>query len=255
MASLMLTYSDLYTKVSEFLGFGSSPTGTELTKVKDIVARGYRKFLYPIDLRTGEPYTFSFAKQYMQIPTKSGSWKYPLPSDFGDMIDRPHFEADTGYRELTQVQPQQISEQRAASVSAGFPIYYGLAPFTFEGMVGTFYEMWIDPKPDGIYKLEFWYRKDPLKPENDSEFLMGGVKAMEAQLECCLAAAETQEDDEIGIHSKLAEDALQVLIRTDVKVTSDMLGNLARPKESLYRWYSALPSNDAGANVYVDDPL
>lgn len=255
MANLTLTYSDLYSRVSDFLGVGTSPTGAMLTKVKDIVARGYRKFLYPIDAQTGEPYTFSFVKQYLQIPIVANKWKYPLPGDFGDMIDRPHFDADSGYHELTQIQPQQISEQRAQSVSAGFPIYYGLAPYTFDGMIGTFYEMWIDPKPDTNYNLEFWYRKDPLKPENDSEFLMGGVKAVEAQLECCLAAAETQEDDKIGIHTQLAEDAIQILIRSDVKVASDNLGNLAKPRESLYRWYSVLPPNNAGANVYVDDPL
>jgi hypothetical protein len=53
-SDLQLTFSDIYTKVSEFLGLGSSPTGTDLTKVKDLTYRGYRRFLLPKNVRNGQ---------------------------------------------------------------------------------------------------------------------------------------------------------------------------------------------------------
>lgn len=243
MAKLTFTYSDVYSLISTFLGLPLVPTGTDLTLVKQIAARGYRKFLYPVDLRSGESYTWSFVKQYMTINTESGVWKYPLPDNFSDLIDIPHFDDDTGYNELTKVSMEQILEQRAASVSAGFPLYHALAPYTFDGAVGTFYEMWIDPIPDGTYLLKFFYRIDPLAPSADGDFFAGGIKAIEALTECCLAKAEQQVNDTIGMHTKLAEKLVQELIRNDVQDTSDFLGNMAAPKPTLFRWYSAVNNN------------
>ena len=237
MARLTLTYSDLYKKVSEFLGLGSSPTGTNLTKVKDIVARGYRQFLYPIDIRTDELHEWSFLKQFHTITTKNGQWKYALPKNFSDFIDVPHFDDEKSYKELTQLAPEQILEQRSATVSEGFPIYFALAPYTYDNSVGTFYEFWIDPVPDAAYVLKFFYRIDPLKPENDSDFLIGGIRATEAILESCLKVAEQQEDDKIDVHTQIADKLIQDLIKADIQNESDVLGNLSNPRPNLFRWY------------------
>ena len=252
MSRLTITYSDLYTKVSEFLGMGSSPTGTNLTKVKDIVARGYRQFLYPIDKKTGELHVWSFVKQLYTVATKPGIWKYPLPDNFSEFIDEPHFDDDSGYHEVTRIAPEQILEKRAISVSSGFPLYCAVAPFTFDGQIGTFYELWIDPKPDTVYPLKFFYRIDPLKPSNDGDFLVGGIKAVEAQIETCLAIAEKQEDEEVTTHSRESLRLIQDLIRADVVDETGILGNLHHPRPPLFRWYSALP-DDAGDAVYVGD--
>ena len=62
MASLKLTLNELLIRVSDYLGMGNGvPTDTDdLAKCKDIVARGYRQFLYPVDVRTGDAYEWSF---------------------------------------------------------------------------------------------------------------------------------------------------------------------------------------------------
>ena len=53
MPTLDLTYSDVYTAVSNYLGLGNPTTdATELITVKNIVKRGYRKFLMPTDMST-----------------------------------------------------------------------------------------------------------------------------------------------------------------------------------------------------------
>jgi len=235
MARLTLTLSDLYTKVSNFLSItdtGTAPTDdTELATCKDIVYRGYRQFLYPIDTRTGQMHEWSFLKQFYSFNTVSGKWKYALPANFSDFLDNPHFDDTTGYKELRKVLPEQILESRANIVVNQYPLSYAIAPYTYDNSTGTFYEMWLDPEPDGVYLLKFFYRIDPLKPENDTDYLVGGIRATEAILENCLAVAEQQEDDTIGIHTQLAADLTQKLIISDIQEESDFIGNLSWRKD------------------------
>jgi len=247
MASLILKLSDLYTNVSNLLcltATGTAPTDTNLTTCKDIVYRGYRQFLYPVNMQTGELHNWSFLKQLYVFPTQSGKWKYTLPSNFSDFLDQPHFDDSDGYNELTRLGPEQILELRKTGISSGFPTYFALAPYTFDDSTGTFYEMWIDPEPDGVYRLKFFYRIDPLKPENAADYLVGGVRASEAILENCLAVAEQQEDDIIGIHTQLANELTQKLIKSDIQEESDFLGNLTIPRPPMYRWYSAVDADE-----------
>jgi len=232
MAKLTISYSDLHTLTSEFLGLGS--TASDATKA--IVARGYRQFLYPIDMATGQLHVWSFVKQFHTFSTVSGQWKYSLPNDFSDFLDVPHFDDETGYNELTKIAPEQILEIRSGSVSSGFSTHFALAPFVYDNEIGTMYEMWVDPVPDGVYLLKFFYRIDPLAPSVAADLLVGGVRATEAIVESCLAVAEQQEDEVIGLHTQLANDLIQKLIRTDIQDTTDLLGNLSLPKPSGYRW-------------------
>lgn len=245
MAKLTLSYTDLHTLVSQFLGEGD----TASTATKALVARGYRSFLYPVDQRTGELHTWSFVKQFCTINTRSGKWKYSLPNDFSDFLDIPHFDDDKGYNELTKIAPEQILEIRAASTSSGFPSYFALAPFRYDNDTGTSYEMWLDPSPDGAYMLKFFYRIDPVAPSATTDLLIGGVRATEAILESCYAVAETQEDETIGIHTQLANEAIQKLIKTDIQDTTDFLGNLSVPRPPLYRWGSMVDTS----TVYEDE--
>lgn len=247
MAKLILTYLDLYTKVSNVLGFtpiGTAPTGTNLTTCKDIVARAYRQFLYPISNQTGELHVWSFVKQLHVISTVSGKWKYELPLNFSDLLDVPHFDDEQGYRELGKVGPEQILEQRTVSISTGYPSSFALAPFTFDAKIGTYYEMWLDPVPDGAYILKFFYRIDPLKPEATTDLLMGGIRATEAILETCLAVGEKEIEETAGIHTQESARLIQELIRSDIQETSDFLGNLSAPKPSQYRWGSMVDVDD-----------
>jgi len=248
---LTLTYSDLYNRVGKFLGLPFPLAGDDLTLVKDIVARGYRQFLYPIG-GNGELHIWSFVKQFYSFSTQSGRYKYELPDDFGDFIDKPHFDDDKGYNELTRIEPTQILEIRAASTSSGFPVYYAIAPFKYENSIGTKYELWLDPKPDGAYLLKGFYRIDPTRPSATSDLLIGGIKSVEAILESCLAIAEQQENDTIGMHTQLAKGLVQDLIKADVQEDSGYLGNLHKQRSNALRWFSALPT-DAGDNVYDGD--
>lgn len=247
MAKLTLTYSDLYTKVSNSLGMtatGTAPTGTNLTTCKDIVARAYRQFLYPIDRQTGKLHNWSFVKQLHVIQTSVGKWKYELPVDFSDFITEPVFDDDVLYRELRRLAPEQILKNRSVSTTTMYPTHYALAPFVYDAAIGTMYELWLDAAPDAVYSMKFYYRIDPLKPANDSDLLVGGIKAVEAILETCLAIGEKEVEEQPGIHTAESTRLIQELIQADVADTSDYLGNLATPGQRSVPWSSMVNTSE-----------
>jgi len=83
VSTLEQTFKSVYELVGEFVGWGSSPAAGDITKAKNLVYRGYRRFLQPINMRNGKPHVWSFLKQHGTIITVSGQWQYDLPADFG----------------------------------------------------------------------------------------------------------------------------------------------------------------------------
>jgi len=228
MAKLKITFADLYTLVSNFLGFTESvPTGTDLTSIKDICARGLRQFLYPINMETNQYHEWSFLRPLYTINLVSGKWKYQLPEDFSSIITNPTYKGDENFKEMAKVSPEQIMNFRAAGVVNYAPYYFAIVSSSYDVEVGTSDEIWFYPEPDSSYPIQFFYKSDPLKPDNATDYLPGGVKSTEAIIESCLAKAEIQEDDTIGIHTQLATKFVQELIEIDSKRNNNVtLGNL-----------------------------
>ena len=236
MANLRLTYDDLLKRVSDFLGLGNTtPTGDNLTLCGDIVARGYRQFLYPVDMRTGDAYEWSFLRKFHVLPIKSGKWVYQLPEDFSEMLSNPTYDDDDGFANLAKRTPEEILNLRSAVVESYSPYWYATVPVGTGLETGSFDELWVYPEPDASYNLKFFYKVDPLKPSSTTDYLVGGVKGAEAILESCLAVAELQEDDTIGIHTQKAEELIQKLIAVDSKRDEDaVVGNLYTSHPHVY---------------------
>jgi len=227
MSDLSFTFEDIYKKVSRYLGYGEKPADERLRIVKDIVNRAYRQFLYPIDERTGKEYCWSFLKQLYTIPVQTNKWKYALPEDFSELLTDPVFDDEDGYISLLKITPEQLLDLRVASVSSNPPAFYSIVTAPYDLEVGSKYEIWLHDKPDSSYVLRVFYKIDPLKPDKNSNKLVGGVRAVETILEMCFAIAETQEDGLIGIHSQIAEKLVRNLIITDSSIEDGtFIGNL-----------------------------
>jgi hypothetical protein len=255
MANLRLTYSDIYTRVSVFIGTTDNdsetvPTGNALTKCKSIVQRGLRQFLYPIDAQTGDYYEWSFLRPLYTINILDGKWRYILPEDFSSIITDPTYKDDENFKQMVRVTPDNIMNLRAGSVVNYAPYYYSIVTSSYDPEIGEFDEIWFYPEPDSSYPIQFYYKSDPLKATNATDYLPGGVKATEAILESCLSVAEVQEEDTIGIHTQLAQKLVQELIIIDAKkdVNNTKIGNLyCNEKEYINR------TNRATLNVYNTD--
>lgn len=230
MAKLTLTYSDLYTKVSNFLGLtatSTAPTGTNLTTCQDIVARGLRQFLYPIDMRNGKLHEWTFMDKLATLTTSSGKWKYALPDDFSELQSILFFDTNELQPPLKRRDKEQIINMRSDVVSTEWPQYFAVVPCTYDPEIGTMYELWLYPNPDGAYVLNYWYKFDPIKLSATTDLVVGGVRAVEAILETCLAVAEIQEDDNTSTHhQKEAQRLVQTLIIADTITETRNLGNL-----------------------------
>lgn len=235
-ANLKLTYDELLIRVSDFLGLGNTtPTGDDLTKCGKIVARAYRQFLYPVDARSGDAYEWSFLRKFHVLPIKSSKWVYQLPEDYSEMLSDPTYDDDDGFGSMNKRTPEEILNFRAVGVDSYAPVYYAVVSQGTGLETGSFDELWIYPEPDSSYNLKFFYKVDPLKPSETTDYLVGGVKGCEAILESCLAVAESEQDDTLGIHSQLAETLIQKLIVVDSKRDEDAtLGNLYSGSSGLW---------------------
>lgn len=257
MATLELTFSDYYQRVSDFLGLGTSPTGSNLTKVKDIVYRGYRQFLYPSisDPRTGKTrrHTWSFLKQLASLVTSDGKWRYSLPTDFGRMITDPAFSKDDAYEPLKKVRKDAILNMRVDSDSKGYPFRYAIAPLKYDLEIGTVWEIWLYETPDQAYVLNYFYLINPPKPTSDTDFLIGGIECNEAILESCLSVAESQEEDASSTHhTQLAAKLLRELIEADTIDTPNTLGRMTCPRD-ISKWNRErdILTNFQDSNLYT----
>ena len=80
------------------------------------------------------------------------------------------------------------------------------------------------PTPNGTHVINSTYVMTPAKMESDGDFFVGGPLESEAILQCCLAIAENQEDEVLGIETQKAVEMLQALIRKDKADSPDTVG-------------------------------
>ena len=237
MAKMTLSYKNLYDHVSHFLGLtahGTSPAGDDLTLCKEIVDRGLRQFLYPIDLQTGQPHSWEFLKTYWDFTTVSGQWKYALPTSFSDLYSTLYFDLESANPPLVKRSAEQILNMRTGGTISGYPEYFAITPLRYDIEIGTLYELWVYPTPSQSDTLSGFYRADPVQLSATTDLVVGGIRAIEAILESCLAVAEHQEDDMTSQHhTQKASELIQQLIKFDTVTASDKLGNLYYNKDTL----------------------
>ena len=231
---------------------GTAPACQDLIDVKAITARGLRQFLYPLDARTGEKWEWSFLNQYWSLSLITDEWKYALPLDFSDLLTDFVYDTSDGVAPLKKRSAEQIKDMRSDTDSSGWPEFYAIVPARYGRDVGSYYELWIHPKPSQVYVISAFYRIDPLEPSADANLMVGGVSATEAILESCLAVAESWSDDMATTHhTAKAAELIQTLISFDSgKIDSDYIGNLYRPRP---RWPGERGiTNISEDNIYTD---
>ncbi len=224
-ASMRWTFSNVYTKVSEYLGTGSSPTGTNLTRAKDIVYRGYMKFLMPVTPKDEEIYIWSWLRQPWKITMEPNKWEYPLPLDFDRFYRRLQFDAEeTSLINMTQTSEREIMRSRNLLEFNSYPQKYALRTAKYDRKVGSVKELIVYPTPTARTIINSTYVMTPEKPTGDDHFFIGGPMESETILQCCIAVAENEQDERIGVETKKAIDLIQALIRKDKGVAPDTVG-------------------------------
>ena len=177
MANLRLTYQNIYDRVSHFLGLtaeGTTPTDSNLTVCQNIVQRGLRRFLYPIDARTGDYWEWSFLRPLHTMNLLDGKWKYQLPEDFSSIITDPTYSEDDSFKQIAKTTPDNMMNLMAAGEVDYAPYYYAIVTSDYDPEIGEFDEIWFYPKPDSTYRIQFFYKSDPTKASNAGDFCLAG---------------------------------------------------------------------------------
>lgn len=248
MATLDLTYLEVYTKVSEYLGLGSPTVVTaEITQVKEITKRGYRKFLMPVDMSTAtkrsapKPYRWSFLRQTTTLATTAGQELYPLPDGYNGMIIPLKHTTEDTYNPI-EVPLEVIYQKKSQSLNDSYPLYFAIKDGDFDQAIGRKKELIFYPLPDMEYTYFYTYKFIPLAPVEDTDFFVGPVGSSEAILECALAVAELQEKDTIGVHNKMADVLMQQLVGDDK--LGALVGNIGSSNNYGYPRRSSVISKD-----------
>lgn len=226
MSDLQLTFEDIYNQVSDFLGLGTSPAGTDLTKVKNLTYRGYRRFLFPKNVRNGRAHTWSFLRQDGVVTTESGVYEYPLPTDFNWFWYAPQYGENSNYPAPYPVTMRQLMLYRSSITSSSYPQYWSLGTMPYDVSVGTRYKLVIHPPANGVHRLVYGYVVEPDKPTAAAEYFIGGSFASEVILECSLGEAEIQEDDVSGVHDQRAKDLIHTCVEQDLKRVPPTVGSM-----------------------------
>jgi len=245
MASLILNFEDYYKEVARFLGWGTNPTDQQLENAKKFVYRGYRNFIFSINLTTGRKHVWSFLKKVLIITTVSDQWQYQLPSNFKEFVTGLSYGRNSGDNLLTKVSPEHILNLRTTSIVNSYPFCYALIQPNYTPETGNNWQLWVCGNPNGAYDLIGVYIINPEKPTLDTDVLVGGVEASEAIMESCLAVAEQTEDGIEGLHTKRAEELIQKLIKQDNRDIPETVGlNLDVVKVERKRYIESLDDSD-----------
>ncbi|MDD5511614.1 MAG: hypothetical protein PHI12_12520 [Dehalococcoidales bacterium] len=226
MSDMRWTFSDLYTNVAEFLGLGSSPTGSNLTMVKNYTYRGYMKLLTEMNPALRRRHPWSFLKKSAQLITSDGVYKYGLPEDFWCLVDPVNFDSDDGYAPLTKVSREYIKRLRAATTYESVPTHVSVGSGDYSPSTKQGGEIWLYPTPNKEYKFQYDYTFMPEKPTSDSDYFVGGPEVSEGIRLCALAVAEAEEDEIVdGPMQRRAAAYLLSLMMADMTVdTPDTVG-------------------------------
>lgn len=219
MANLSLVFSDLYNRVSKFLGtYGSSgPSGTDLTDAKQIVNDAYRRFL---DANTD----WSFLKPVTQLTTIANTWVYQLPNDYIRLIRTFQHDSDSGYPELEERSIDDILSMKACNDYSSYPEYFALRPSEYTKETGQIWEVLFFPTPDSSYTLHYQYKMYPEKLEDDNDLPVGAFEYSDCIRQLCLAEAESNIEETSGTQEGKAAVSLAAAIMNDKKRAPHTLG-------------------------------
>jgi len=236
MNNLNLTYGDYYKQISRFLGWSDEPTDKQLSIAKGIVLRAYRQFLYPLNARTGKIHHWSFLYKHSVLNTAADKWEYELPSDFANQILFFEHDTNSGYPRPNFVSYADILRRRALSESSSYPALFSVKTGQYNKETGQRYEVVFCNVPNAVYAMPYCYIFDPVKPTNEDDILVGGVRGSETLLELCFAIAESQEDNTIGTHRQEADRLIQMLISQDSPMVPDTVGRIVDPSVQRTTW-------------------
>jgi len=167
------------------------------------------------------------------------------------MVGHFRHEKDSGYPAMQPITVEKIHQMRAGVESTNYPHFYAIRTGRYIKEIGTTYEVLFYETSNANYYLNYAYVFRPQQLVNTTDLFVGDDFASEAILENCLAVAEQEYDDTIGIHSQEAERLTQQLIQADVPTVADSVGKNIDTGVRYISYERPLPLTET-ENIYPD---
>ncbi len=170
-------------------------------------------------------HTWSFLRPWQTINLIDGEWRYDLPADFGycngNLDVRREGGAKGRMQLIGQTQMMGLDHERK-----GMPRYYAISPKEMPPDQGQRFELLLWPTPQNDLFVNLQYSVVPWTiTTTGNTFPYGGMFHSETIREACLAAAESDTDDQIGVHRQLYLQLLEQSKRIDAEQSvADNLG-------------------------------
>lgn len=221
-STLSLTRNDLRNNVGFYLGFGADYTAystANLATVDRVIDAGLRGFYEPPPL-PGEKvsHVWSFMTPIGSLSLAEDQPDYDLPDDFAGLTEGVYVSADDlTWTPVTVTSPSRILalRQNNGSDVSGSPQYVAVTVLPTTGVTPTRYSLMTWPAPDGSYTLKFPYRSNPYQLSSTIAYPLGGQPHAETLRESCLAAAERDVNDELGVHNSQFAVRLRASVNLD----------------------------------------
>ncbi|KKL84338.1 hypothetical protein LCGC14_1965760, partial [marine sediment metagenome] len=136
MSDMRWNFLQVYSKVADYLGMDITDA-TDLAAVKDIVYRGYMKFLMPVSPKDEEIYIWTWLRQPWKITFEPNKWEYPLPKDFDRFFRKIEYDGVADGNVMSQVSERAIMRNRSNLEFTSYPYSFAIRTAKFDKVVGS----------------------------------------------------------------------------------------------------------------------
>ncbi len=225
-SSLTLGFPELKIAVGVFLNFGSSGwSASQTTKIESIIQSGIRRVYYPPASSNHSGYEWTWLRPWTTLDVTDGNYIFDLPDEFGRMIGEFHYAADQHRRAIKQVPAATIIRKRNQYNETGYARLFATRYKESDGSGGQRQEVLFYPTFDSDKTLNYQFEAYASVLSSSFPYPLGGMQMSELYKQSCLAVAETEVMDEVGIHNGLFEAMLVDNIARDRKRTGSY-GNM-----------------------------
>lgn len=231
---MSVTYTDLLSEVSAFLGYGSDHTaldGARLAEVDRYVQSGVRQFYYPPAVGDLVGHEWSFLTPTATIDTVAEHKDQDLPNDLVRITGDMFFEDAPMIPALSIVSEGRVMALRQQQHPSARPKCAAVVHKPSDGSNTQKLQIKWWPTPDKVYGISYVYEAYSGPLTTAKPHPLGGQKHAELIIESCLSVAEQRANDERGAHWERFSALLIAGVIQDQKVGARYFGDMGNPTE------------------------
>jgi len=215
--SLLLGYAELMQEVGAWLGYGRDIvrlTRDQKIATDAMIQAGLRSFYWQPGIQ------WSFLQPLITVVTADGVDNVPLPEDYAGIVGHITFvSTTTTYSKIMHVSEGQVREQLALHPGLeGIPTIACVRPLSMAPTSGQRFTLGLFPKPDAVYTLRLQINVAPGKLSDKNPFPYGGPVHSETIKAACLAAAEKEMGDTVGVMAAKYAECLSASVASDARM-------------------------------------